>query len=170
MAPLRIQPRARIIETAAHAFGVTYEDMIGRRRDRPVVHARWAAILVIREQWPTFSLTQIGKMLGRDHSTICHAVAGGTDLYERDETFREYCRLIAANREPFGPPKPIIVPITEPKTAECELKTERVRQARERQEASETEKNWTLALAHIRKGSRDLLAAIRVSHPERFAA
>jgi hypothetical protein len=167
----KIQPRAKVIEHAAKAFGFDFEDLVGPRRHRPIVHARFAAIYVIRKRWPDFSRVRIGVLLGgRDHSTICHAITEATRLYERDMRFRAICDQLEADREPFGP----VYHFKAARLVEapCELVVAKVRQQADDDDAAATqlERNWTAALANIRRGSMDLLRAIAAAHPERLAA
>ena len=165
----KIQPRAKVIEHAAKAFGFDFEDLVGPRRHRPIVHARFAAIYVIRKRWPDFSRVRIGVLLGgRDHSTICHAITEATRLYERDMRFRAICDQLEADREPFGP----VYHFKAARLVEapCELVVAKVRQQADDDDAAHLERNWTAALANIRRGSMDLLRAIAAAHPERLAA
>jgi hypothetical protein len=167
----KIQPRAKVIEHAAVAFGLTFDDLVGKARHRSIVHARFAAIYVIRKRWPDFSRVRIGVLLGgRDHSTICHAITEATRLYERDMRFRAICDQLEADREPFGP----VYHFKAARLVEapCELVVAKVRQQADDDDAAATqlERNWTAALANIRRGSMDLLRAIAAAHPERLAA
>ena len=165
----KIQPRAKVIEHAAVAFGLTFDDLVGKARHRSSVHARFAAIYVIRKRWPDFSRVRIGVLLGgRDHSTICHAITEATRLYETDLRFRTICDQIEAGREPFGPVYQFkAARIVE---APCELVVAKARQRDDDDDAAHLERNWTAALANIRRGSMDLLRAIAAAHPERLAA
>lgn len=167
---LKIQPRAQVVEHAARAFGYDFEDLVGKCRHRRIVHARFAAIYVIRKRWPDFSRVRIGVLLGgRDHSTICHAISEATRLYETDRRFRAICDQLEAGREPFGPAynfraaRLVEAPV-------CELVVAKARQRDDDDDAAHLERNWTAALANIRRGSMDLLRAIEAAHPERLAA
>ena len=169
----KIQPRAKVIEHAAVAFGLTFDDLVGKARHRRIVHARFAAIYVIRKRWPDFSRVRIGVLLGgRDHSTICHAITEATRLYEQDARFRAICHQIEAGREPFGPVYQFKAARLAVVEAPCELVVAKVRQQLDDDDAAATqlERNWGEAVANIRRGSMDLLRAIAVAHPERLAA
>jgi hypothetical protein len=63
-----------LIAKAAADNGVTYEAVMGRARHRPVVHARFVAIAAVCAAYPDMSFPRIGKIFGRDHSTIIHAL------------------------------------------------------------------------------------------------
>jgi hypothetical protein len=67
-----------IISMVAGFHGLTYADLIGPSRFRNVVEARFDAIVAIhlvgRIQGRFYTSTEIGKLLGRDHSTVLHAL------------------------------------------------------------------------------------------------
>jgi hypothetical protein len=86
-----------IIRRAAFACGMSYDEVVGRRRSRPYVLARIIAAKLLREQTYTsgavrYSLPQIGKMLGgRDHSSICYLLS----------MFEPYCRMHDGMRDAY---------------------------------------------------------------------
>ena len=62
-----------ISEVAANA-GLTYDDIVGPCRNKPVVRARHAAMYLAYRDLGK-STTQIGKAFGnRDHTTVLHAI------------------------------------------------------------------------------------------------
>jgi len=68
-------PRERIIsdvQNIADDHGVTVEDIFGKRRHAPIARARQEAFTALR--WYGFSYPQIGRIFGRDHSTVIHGV------------------------------------------------------------------------------------------------
>lgn len=64
---------AAIMRAAAEEFGVTVTDMRSMRRPANVVLARQVAAYLAREL-TTHSMPDLGRRLGRDHSTIHHSV------------------------------------------------------------------------------------------------
>lgn len=64
----------QIIMEVAIAHGVSYEDILGRSRERHLVAARHEAIYEVRKRRPHLSLPQIGRIFKRDHTTILHAL------------------------------------------------------------------------------------------------
>ena len=62
----------RIIEAAAHEYGLTVEDILGDSRRRQIVAARWEAARRLREAG--LSYPHIGELLNRHHTTVMHAV------------------------------------------------------------------------------------------------
>lgn len=61
-----------LIATIAESFGYTLADVIGPRRQKKLVAVRLVCIQMLRTQG--FSTTEIGRIMNRDHSTICHAL------------------------------------------------------------------------------------------------
>lgn len=64
-----------VIEAVAAEYGLTYADMVGKRRAprfaQPRQHAYWA----VKQRCPHLSYVQIGGAFGgRDHTTIIHGI------------------------------------------------------------------------------------------------
>ena len=57
-----------IIRQAAHRCGVSYEEVMGRRRFPEIVQARHQAIEALADLG--FTITQIARDLGLDHSSV----------------------------------------------------------------------------------------------------
>ena len=53
---------------------ISFDDVIGPKRTRPIVAARFAAIWAVKQERPDLTYPAIGKIFQRDHSTILHAV------------------------------------------------------------------------------------------------
>lgn len=66
--------QANMLEIAAiakaHCF--TLEDILGKRKFKHLVEVRRKCIVMLREKG--YSTTEIGRIMQRDHSTICHAL------------------------------------------------------------------------------------------------
>jgi len=60
------------IEAIAKAHCFTLEDILGPRKFKPLVEVRRKCAVMLREKGLT--TTEIGRILRRDHSTICHAL------------------------------------------------------------------------------------------------
>jgi len=54
---------------AATAFAVDYTDVLSRKRTKAIAYARIAACALLRERY-SWSTVEIGKALGRDHTTV----------------------------------------------------------------------------------------------------
>lgn len=68
------QPARCIIERVSTAFGIPYREVMGASRTREVAAARQVAMYEVRKARPDLSLPQIGRIFGRDHTTVIHAV------------------------------------------------------------------------------------------------
>ena len=59
----------RIISLVSKRYGVAEDDIFGRKRQQQICHARNVSIYIIKKS-TDLSYPSIGKMFGRDHSTI----------------------------------------------------------------------------------------------------
>jgi chromosomal replication initiation ATPase DnaA len=70
------------IAPIAAVHGVSVEEILGKSRLANIVAARWDCFAMYRTGGK--STLQIGRIMGRDHSTVCHALQkmgwGGSDL------------------------------------------------------------------------------------------
>lgn len=69
----------RILEGVAREFDISTDELLGHSRAKYLVYARCVAARLIRERcWengePKHSTTVIGRIMNRDHSTICHTL------------------------------------------------------------------------------------------------
>ncbi|HSG60998.1 MAG TPA: helix-turn-helix domain-containing protein [Pseudomonadales bacterium] len=60
------------IEAIAKAHCFTLEDILGPRKFKPLVAVRRKCVVMLREKGHT--MTEIGRILRRDHTTIVHAL------------------------------------------------------------------------------------------------
>lgn len=63
--------RARIKRLVPVATGISWLRITGGQRARPVVQARWLAVHMLYERG--YTSAEIGRQLGKDHTTILHA-------------------------------------------------------------------------------------------------
>jgi len=63
-----------LIAKIAEAHGVTFRDVIGTTRFKEVVAARMESCFQIAKQIPEMSLSQIGQIIRKDHTTVINAV------------------------------------------------------------------------------------------------
>jgi chromosomal replication initiator protein len=61
-----------MIADVARRHGLTYRDVVGPCRDQRTVRARREAIALVRQAKPHLSYPQLGRLFGRDHTTILH--------------------------------------------------------------------------------------------------
>lgn len=84
-----------ILKATAQLFGFNVEDIIGPRRQRPLVKARQVSMYVFREL-TELSYPDIARVFGgRDHTTAIHAVQKITkQMAEQPDTFNQINELI----------------------------------------------------------------------------
>ena len=91
-----------IQETVAQYYGITLEEMKGKRRDKHIVFPRQVAMYLIREDTES-SLPVIGSAFGgRDHTTAIHAVEKISELLREDSRLQKDIEEI---RERFRHPQ-----------------------------------------------------------------
>lgn len=64
----------QILATAASAYGLKPREMLGRRCVQTHIRARWLAILLFREFRPGLPKARIARALGRERTTVRHAL------------------------------------------------------------------------------------------------
>ena len=79
----------RISRIVPAVTGISWERIKGKRRDQPVVNARWLAINMLSECGGKYSCSQIARFLDKDHTTILHAKKGWPKLYVNDLEFQK---------------------------------------------------------------------------------
>lgn len=82
-----------IIQAVSKALKITEVDITGVCRKRNLVEARQICIGLILIATP-ITLTALGKMLNRDHSTIIYSRDTYNDLMDTDEQFRDKVSLV----------------------------------------------------------------------------
>jgi len=73
------RPLARVIDAVSKSTGVTVAEIIGPRRDRHIVRARFASMAIARD-YLDLSLPQIGREFNRDHTSVINALRRIDDL------------------------------------------------------------------------------------------
>jgi chromosomal replication initiation ATPase DnaA len=61
------------IEAIANAYDYTAEDVLGKSKLKALVAVRRKCVVMLRRRG--YSTTEIGRIMHRDHSTICHALS-----------------------------------------------------------------------------------------------
>lgn len=69
----------RLIASVGEAHGFTYEQVMAPSTERgsschPLAHARQAAMYAVKEAYPKISRVRLGKIMGRDHSTVVYGL------------------------------------------------------------------------------------------------
>lgn len=60
------------IEHLAEGYGYTVADILGPSRRKHLVFVRNLCVFMLRNKG--YSTTEIGRIMNRNHSTICHAL------------------------------------------------------------------------------------------------
>ena len=60
------------IDAIAELHGYTLADILGKRKQRPLVEVRRKCVVRLRSFG--YSTTEIGRIMNRDHSTIVHSL------------------------------------------------------------------------------------------------
>lgn len=93
---LPVIPSVREIATAvAGYYKIKLIDFMSLRRTANVTHARQVTSYLARTL-TTCSLPQIGRVIGRDHTTVMHGIRVITEEIERDDTLRVDIRRLTA--------------------------------------------------------------------------
>lgn len=79
--------RQDIINITSEVTGISVEGIMGSRRYREYSEARFIAIYFIRDKFND-TISGIGRLFSRDHSTIIHAIETTKDLIVLNRTFK----------------------------------------------------------------------------------
>jgi chromosomal replication initiation ATPase DnaA len=60
------------IDAIAELYGYTVEDILGKSKVKPLAEVRRKCVVRMRNKG--YSTLAIGRIMHRDHSTICHAL------------------------------------------------------------------------------------------------
>lgn len=87
----------RVRDAVAEIFEVEPYKLVGRSRQKPLVHHRHTAIWVVHQCFPYLSRPMLGRLFGnRDHSTIIHALRNIEYRRGRDAEYRDLTDLIVS--------------------------------------------------------------------------
>ena len=64
----------KIIAHVAAKHDLKAEEILGEGKSRPIVTARWEAILLVHRTNPGWSLPKLGRIFKRDHTSILNAL------------------------------------------------------------------------------------------------
>lgn len=74
-------------------YGVAHKDLVGKKKERRIVHPRQVAIYLCRELSET-TLKNIGNAFNRDHTTVMHSCDLITNQLQEDRNLREELEAI----------------------------------------------------------------------------
>lgn len=99
-------PKDFVVDYVCNIFGVSFDELESPNRSRRLVKARQALTCLILE-YTEMSLSEIGRMMNRDHSTIIHLRDKMTHDLTHDENLKEKYNklksLIEGNEKNFNP-------------------------------------------------------------------
>jgi chromosomal replication initiator protein len=90
---LAIEPESIVHIVAAH-YGITREQLKGKRRTNSVALPRQIAMFLMRRM-TTLSLSEIGRFFDRDHTTVIHACDKIERLRAADRQMRDTVERLA---------------------------------------------------------------------------
>jgi len=64
----------QVIEAVCARHEIPYHEVMGRKRFAEIVAARHEAIVAVAEAFPWMSLPKLGRIFGRDHTSIMYAL------------------------------------------------------------------------------------------------
>lgn len=88
----KVQPEEVIRKMATH-YGVDTEQVLGKGKAKRVMTARQAAMYVLCRGMG-LSTTQVGRIMGRDHSTVCYALQTVEAKMAADSAYAEEIRVL----------------------------------------------------------------------------
>lgn len=179
-----------LVKAACLYFGVSEEAFYGRARFNEIIRTRAAVVYVMRNR-DVQSFPQIGKRLGRDHSTIIFSLRRAENLLADDKDFADFVRAqmslpkyspraVIMEMAKADPPPP--ARLSKPVLPPCPQHLIRMRKPASKfiaegkgpcavsfNEDGEAHDEY-MDKKRMRKGSIALVQALYREHPERFAA
>lgn len=84
---LRITP-GEILEIISHESGISVENILSNSRKTETVISRHIYCGILRKNYK-YSLTYIGDLINRDHTSVIHATEQYGNRYKLEDTFRD---------------------------------------------------------------------------------
>lgn len=91
--PINLPLREDILNVIASEKNVNIEQILTKSRDSELVECRFIYIKTLRSVY-SMKLTAIGKELGKDHTTIIHALEQFDNRYKFEENFKNTANRI----------------------------------------------------------------------------
>jgi len=82
------------VQIVAARYGITRDQLKGKRRTNSVALPRQIAMYLMRRQ-TTLSLSEIGRFFDRDHTTVIHACSKIERLMAEDRTMKDTIERLA---------------------------------------------------------------------------
>lgn len=97
---LSARPSIRVAYFVGRYFNLPPESIKGERREKRFVKARQLTIYILREDFK-FSLTQIGRCMNRDHSTVLHSIRSvNRQIAKGEQVIKDLEKIREALRNP----------------------------------------------------------------------
>lgn len=90
--------RAKIIEMICRECGVNMMQIRGEQRTRHIAQTR-ALMAECMRSWTPLSTTAIGRVMSKDHSTICTASRKSAEFAAKDAQFASIRKLVITSLE-----------------------------------------------------------------------
>lgn len=101
-------PVREIVRMAGVVFGVPPSIIYSASKPRPISRARQAVYLIANEHG--WSLSHIGRVLDRDHSSVRYGVIAAGEIAKRDQFYRERIEALRDHVRRWAPPAPLRLP------------------------------------------------------------
>jgi chromosomal replication initiation ATPase DnaA len=85
--------KTEIVKLCADLFDLPSTDLLGRKRNKQAVEARFALYAALRQRG--WSYPRIGRFLGRDHASIMYGVRRAEYIMERHRPYEEKVERVA---------------------------------------------------------------------------
>lgn len=79
--------KEEILEIISQECDVPLSEITNRCRKKEVVNARFIFCAVMKKHF-TYSLTRIGSIVDRDHTTVIHAICEFDNRYKNEDNFK----------------------------------------------------------------------------------
>ena len=90
--PKKITPDL-VIEKVAEYYGVTRDEIISKKRDAKISRPR-QVVMYLTRQMTDYTLTDIGNILKKDHSTVMHGIDTIKDLVDNNDDIKHQVEVI----------------------------------------------------------------------------
>lgn len=85
-----------MIEYICKEMHVPITDLYSKKRDRVTADCRNFIFYILRNHYQ-LNFPHIGKMFGRDHTTVMAGIKSYKNLYDTDESFRKWINFITSS-------------------------------------------------------------------------
>ena len=95
-----ITPR-QVIATVANIVSVKSQVLLGKNKAHHISHARQIAMVIVRDNCPSWSHSAIGRHFGQHHTTVLYGIEQGRRRIRESKVYREiYVKACRAMKIP----------------------------------------------------------------------